>query len=71
LEKCAPGKTAQDNWQELRHGNEDDQVEYRIATRKKAGWHSEVWQRERTQQAKEQGHALVSFMPTTGLLVAG
>ena len=70
LEKCAPGKTAQDNWQELRHGNEDDQVEYRIATRKKAGWHSEVWQRERTQQAKEQGHALVSFMPTTGLLKA-
>ena len=68
LASCAPDLTPEQNRIILRNGTAAVDISYRVATRKKTGWHSAEWRKERIQKAKSQGHELSCFVPDSGLL---
>ena len=68
MKQCAPDLTPDENRRILQNGQSKLDIEYRMATRKKTGWHSVEWRKERVRKAKEQGHELCSFVPAEGLL---
>ena len=68
MQKCAPDLTPEENRRILRTGQSKTDINYRLHARRKTGWHSIEWRKERISKAKEQGHELSSFVPAEGLL---
>ena len=68
MQQCAPDLTPEEDRRILQHGQSKIDIDYRMAARKKTGWHAVEWREERISKAKEQGHELSRFVPAEGLL---
>ena len=56
MQLCAADLTLEENRRILQNGQSKIDIDYRMAARKKTGWHSVEWRKERISKAKEQGH---------------